>query len=178
MPPLPAILQRAYSDIVHVVDNLRRSRGILEQAAVDRVHRTNAKLREVTSTTEIATTGMLDNLERGLVLLDDMDEAGHADEHAETRRNELRELLLAMLAQLQFQDITSQQLHYATSLLDDLEVRMCSLVELIDATVFGGSAPRDHTPHSLADVQGQHFDPAATTDDASARQQLADQIFS
>lgn len=174
MPPLPEILQRAFSEIVHLLDNLGRSRSILEQAAVDRLHRTSAKLQEVTSTTEIAATSILDSLERGLFLLGTMDV--EQPQHGAPQRAELRELLHGILAELQFQDITSQQLSYASSLLQDLEERLRAIAELIDSSVLGGAFGRE-APR-LEDVQGQHFDPAATAADATSRQALADQIFS
>lgn len=174
MPPLPEILQRAFGEIVQLLDNLGRSRCILEQAAVDRLHRTSAKLREVTSTTESAATSILDSLERGLFLLGTMDV--EQPEHGVSQRGELRDLLHGILAELQFQDITSQQLSYASSMLEDLESRLRAIAELIDSSVLGGDFAREQAP--LAEVQGQHFDPAATASDATSRQALADQIFS
>lgn len=174
MPPLPEILHRAFGEIVHLLDNLSRSRSILEQAAVDRLHRTNAKLREITSTTESAATSILDSLERGLFLLGVMDV--QQPEHGTAERTELRDLLHGILAELQFQDITSQQLSHASTMLEDLEARLRGIAELIDASVLGGEFGREHA--ALEDVQGQHFDPAATATDATDRQALADQIFS
>ena len=60
MPPNPEELDRKAR-----VDSLRRSRGILERTTMERVQRTQAKLREVTSATEDATIGMLDGLGNG-----------------------------------------------------------------------------------------------------------------
>lgn len=174
MAPLPEILHRAFTEIVQLLENLGRSRSILERAAVDRLHRTNAKLREITSTTEIAATSILDSLERGLFLLGTMDV--EQPEHGQPQRAELRDLLHGILAELQFQDITAQQLSHASSMLEDLEARLRGIAELIDSSVLGGEFAREHA--HLDDVQGQHFDPAATASDATDRQALADQIFS
>lgn len=174
--PVPEILTRAFSEILRVLETLGRSRAALERAAVDRLHRTTAKLEEVTSTTESAATCILDNLERGLRLLDLMD--GEQPETGTQHRAQLRDLLHAMLAELQFQDITSQQLSYAATLLDDLESRLRAVADLIDSSVLGASELREHEHDSLAEVSGQHFDPAATAADAGSRQALADQIFS
>lgn len=174
LPRLPEILQHAFSEIVQLLDNLGRSRSILQQAAVDRLHRTSAKLQEVTSTTEIAATSILDSLERGLYLLGELD--SQQPESGSAERAELRDLLHGILAELQFQDITSQQLNYASTMLHDLEERLRAIAELIDSSVPGGAFTG--VSEQLEEVQARGFDPAATSADASSRQALADQIFS
>ena len=49
---------------MNVIDSLRKSRGLLEQAAMERLKSTHERLAEVSSATEMAATGMLDGLDR------------------------------------------------------------------------------------------------------------------
>lgn len=177
---LPHILLRAHAEISQVLDSLRRSRGILERTTMERVQRTQAKLREVTSATEDATIGMLDGLDRSLQLVDllDADAENHATaEEAAVHRTELRDRLHGLITALQFQDITAQQLNYASAVLEDLENRMTAVSALIDQNlvglydVAGEEAPRLPGPLS------RHFDSDASTLGADTRQALADEIF-
>jgi len=177
---LPRILLRAYTEISNVLESLRQSRLILERTTMERVQRTQEKLREVSSATEVATIDMLDDLDGALGLVDrldaDADQRG-SDDEASRLRTELRERLHALITRLQFQDITSQQLGYASSVLEDLEGRMNAIAELIDQNLIG-----------LENVTGEHdaletqahpetVDPAASTRNAETRQALADEIF-
>jgi hypothetical protein len=77
---LVEILVTTYGGIMSVIGSLRKSRGMLEQAAMERLKSTHRKLAEVSSATEMAATGMLDGLDRALVLVDHLEAA---DESAE-----------------------------------------------------------------------------------------------
>src|SRR5690606_3724542 len=173
---LPRILLRAHAEISQVLESLRRSRGILERTTMERVQRTQSKLHEVTSATEDATIGMLDGLDRSLALVDRLDEdaASGAAEDAAAHRAELRDRLHGLITALQFQDITAQQLQYASAVLEDLEGRMAAVAALIDRNLCGlEQAALDRTE----DPTGPHFDSDASTLDADLRQALADEIF-
>ncbi|MGH7505480.1 MAG: hypothetical protein ACRELX_07500 [Longimicrobiales bacterium] len=178
---LPGILLRAYTEISNVLDNLRQSRFILERTTLERVQRTQEKLREVSSATEVATIDMLDDLDGALGLVDRLDDGGPtrmSDDDAASIRCELRERLHSLITRLQFQDITAQQLGYASSVLEDVEHRMNTIAELIDLNLIGlenvtGEHHQTPDPHSPPVT----VDPAASTLNADTRQAVADEIF-
>ena len=175
---------------MNVVDSLRSSRNLLEQAAMERLKSTHAKLAEVSSATEMAATGMLDGLDRALVLLDGMEAAAqsHEDQDQSTLRDDLREELHTLMNLLQFQDITAQQLGYAGGVLLDIEDRMVELARVFDLRGLGleeegertdevseqppeeGRRSRVSETHSTCDPEASHFG-------ADSRQALADEIF-
>jgi hypothetical protein len=175
---LPQLLMQAYGEIMSVIDSLQQARGVLERAAVEKLHHTHEKLREVSSATENAAVGMLDGLDRALVLIDRLDSeevAGQSQDGAAIR-DELRDELHVLIGLLQFQDITSQQLSYASTVLHDLEERMRGTVKLFDPAVFGEHvAEAARAPATPAGPSS--FDPAASTDGAEGRQAVADEIF-
>jgi len=169
---LPFILERANHEIQAVLANLRDSRNALETATVEKLQHTSEKLREVTSATEVAATDILDALDRAQNMIDDLDSAdaeGDKDKGQHTR-DLLREEIFGMMGCLQFQDITTQQLAYASSVLTDMESRLLNIAKLFDpATVMvraGTQSPDART-----------FDPNATTRNADQRQAVADEIF-
>ena len=169
---LPFILERANQEIQSVLANLRDSRDALETATVEKLQHTNEKLKEVTSATEVAATDILDALDRAQNMVDDL-EAADADgdkAKAQTTRDLLREEIFGMMGALQFQDITTQQLTYAASVLGDMESRLLQIAKLFDpATVMVRVATDGPDPRT--------FDPRATTRNAEQRQALADEIF-
>ena len=169
---LPFILERANQEIQAVLANLRDSRNALETATVEKLQHTSEKLREVTSATEVAATDILDALDRAQNMIDDLDAAdasGDKDKGQHTR-DLLREEIFGMMGCLQFQDITTQQLAYASSVLTDMEGRLLQIAKLFDpATVMVKAAVSSPDPRT--------FDPRATTRDADQRQALADEIF-
>jgi chemotaxis regulatin CheY-phosphate phosphatase CheZ len=169
---LPSLLERVTAEIQHVLTSLRNSRDALQTATVEKIQRTSEKLKEVTSATEVAATDILDALDRAQGHIDDLDSADEANDHEKARasRDLLREEIFGIMGSLQFQDITTQQLAYASSVLNDMEERLLSLARLFDpAAAFshaGAGAPDPRT-----------FDPNATVTNADQRQALADRIF-
>jgi hypothetical protein len=168
---LPETLLKAHAEIVNVLRRIRASRDALEQATVGKLQHTTAKLAEVSSATEVATNGILDGLDRAIAFVGELDELADRDEaRAATVRGLLRDELFQAIGCLQFQDITSQQLNYASSLLVDMETRLSALSDTldpngaIDVAEMVGESPRA-------------FDPAASIHDADRRQALADSIF-
>ena len=182
---LVSILVRTYTEIMEVIESLRTSRGLLEQAAMERLKSTHQKLAEVSSATEVAATGMLDGLDRALVLVDHIEaesqgEDGSADKSTEYR-DELRDELHALMNLLQFQDITSQQLGYASTVLSDIEERMVRLSEVFDLRGMGlGDLSESLGAELIGETPAETHetcDPEASTLNAEGRQALADSIF-
>ena len=172
---LPDMLLKAHDEVVAVLQSLKRSRDILQKSSVNQLKLTSEKLQEVTNATEVAATGILDGLDRSIGLVDQLeglDASGNAE--ADAVRNQLRDELFMAQAALQFQDITAQQLAYASSLLTELEERMAGLANALEADGFGARTP-EQAARALAAHQA--FDPNATMDNSQQRQELADAIF-
>jgi hypothetical protein len=82
----------------------------------------------------------------------------------------MREEIFGMMGCLQFQDITTQQLAYASSVLTDMERRLLQIAKLFDpASVMLQAVVTSPDPRT--------FDPRATTKNADQRQAVADEIF-
>ena len=176
---LPEPLARAYGEICTVLDMLTRSRTVIERTTLDRVGVMNEKLREVSTATELAATDMLDGLDRAIGCIDRLDARAAADaEPADgADRAQLREELYRLIGCLQFQDITSQQLAYASTTLEDLEVRIRAIAQLFDLGLLEGAEADQNPSVAASDTATVTFDPAASTRDAEVRQALADEIF-
>lgn len=175
---LVSILLNTYVEITDVIDALRRSRGLLEQAAMDRIQSTHQKLTEVSTATELATTGMLDGLDRSLVLVDRMGDGG-GSEQGTLLRDQLREELHAMINLLQFQDITAQQLGSANGVLLDIEERLVELSRVFDLGWLMGEdeGTVEDEEETVAPAGHVTCDPQASNFGAETRQALADEIF-
>jgi chemotaxis regulatin CheY-phosphate phosphatase CheZ len=169
---LPFILERATVEIQTVLANLRDSREALETATVEKLQHTSDKLKEVTSATEVAATDILDALDRAQNHLDELDAADAAGDRDKSQniRDLLREEIFGMMGCLQFQDITTQQLSYAASVLTDMEDRLLAIAKLFDPAAALVRAATDSP-------DPQTFDPNATVRNAETRQALADEIF-
>ena len=179
MLSLPSVLDRAHKAVAEVLVGLQATRGALEGArvaAVGRLETTHAKLREVTSTTEGATSEILDALDRAQALIDMLDAESEAPVpdamRAQETRRALREELFGMMTALQFQDITTQQISHSASMLTELEQRLASIVALFDGTHLELEKQR-----STAAATAHHFAPGATMDNAEQRQLDADSLF-
>lgn len=173
---LPNILEQANAQILNVLAKLRESRAALQTTALERLQTTHEKIREVTSATEDAAINIMDACDRATQMVDELDAIDQADapdrEKAGGIRSNLRDELFLMMGALQFQDITSQQLAHASSVLVDMEQRLLDVARLFDHNV-------DAT-HLLQhkDVPDEKtYDPNATTRNAEGRQALADEIF-
>jgi hypothetical protein len=105
-------------------------------------------------------------------MVDDLESAEADDDRSRAGavRDRLREEIFGMMGALQFQDITTQQLAYAASVLSETEARLLQIARLFDpAAAFAGLAAPAPDPRT--------FDPRATTHEAETRQALADEIF-
>lgn len=173
---LPRVLLRAYAEIMSVLESLKQSRGMLERASLDKLQHTNQKLREVTSATEVAATDIMDSVDRALGMVDQLEaeDAEASTERAAEIRGALRDELFGVMGSLQFQDITTQQINYASSVLVEMEKKLQQIAHVFDPRTFGLDVVTEHGTVSGEPVA---FDPAATTADAEKRQALVDQIF-
>jgi hypothetical protein len=175
---LPNILMRTSQEITAVLNSLYRSRVLLEQAAVPRLQRTHVRLKEVTQATESATHDMLDKLDHASLLIDEIGVRittgiPAADKEALQLHADLREEAHRLVMCLQFQDIVTQQIGYATHVLEETERRMTQLASQFKTTVFGQAEleAADEGDWSA------HFDPDATTACPRERQAVADDVF-
>ena len=169
---LPDMLLKAHSEIVGVVRRLRAGRDALNHATADKLQHTTAKLQEVSSATEVAANGILDGLDRATALVDELDAIGSTDEaRAAAARAGIRDELFQAIGCLQFQDITSQQLNYAASILVEMEARLADLAEALDPNTAEAVTIKPEA------VKLGAFDPGASVHGAEGRQALADSIF-
>ena len=173
------LVARGYSEILGVLDSLRQSRNLLERATVEKIHNTHDKLREVSNATETAATDILNGLDRANSMVDALDR--FADDHAEPHdraaitRGALRDELFALMGHMQFQDITSQQLNYASSVLTDLEGRLAQIARAFDPTAFGVEPMIQ--ANSGSSFGPLTFDPNASTENRADRQAVVDAII-
>jgi chemotaxis regulatin CheY-phosphate phosphatase CheZ len=173
---LPKTLLRAYGEITNILERLRESRGILEQAAVDRLQHMSEKLKEVSSATELAATDILNGLDHAVAMVDELDVLAEQPDGAvrgREIRSQMRDDLFGLMVHLQFQDITTQQLAYASSVIVDMEQRVAQIVAVFDPKAMGLSAPMP----ALISNGPVAFDPNATNSNAADRQALADELF-
>ncbi|HIC54758.1 MAG TPA: hypothetical protein EYO97_13070, partial [Gemmatimonadetes bacterium] len=75
------------------------------------------KLTEVSSATEMATSELLDGLDRALLLVDQLEVGPSSSDDDADPRDDLREELHTLVTVLQFQDIAKQQLGNASTVL-------------------------------------------------------------
>jgi chemotaxis regulatin CheY-phosphate phosphatase CheZ len=174
---LPAILERANTQIMGVLARLRESRAAIESTAIEKLASTHEKIREVTSATEDAAINIMDACDRATQMVDELDTIDGEPEPDRARAGEvrasLRDELFLMMGALQFQDITSQQLAHASAVLVEMEARLIEVARLFDAQADLHVAPArlDKAPDEKT------YDPNATTRDSESRQALADEIF-
>jgi hypothetical protein len=166
------LLARGHGEIIGVLRSLRESREVLARTSSGRVQDTHDQLREVTNATESAASDILDGLDRAVALVDQMDaKASDGDAAAGADlRGTLREELFSLMGRMQFQDITTQRLSYAFSVLTETETRLAELASILGPAALGAAG----APASTGPIT---FDPAASMANAEARQAVADQIF-
>ena len=170
---VPELLSRASLIITKMLESLRAGQQVLQRSAVEKLHHTNDKLHEISSATESATTDIMDGLDRAFVLVDQLDGEDVGARGAEIG-SQLRDELFAVMNHLQFQDITSQQLDHASSIIRDMEQYLDEFVVLFDLPTIGaitGQSPVMPRP------EPRPFDPCATTLDAEKRQAMVDELL-
>ena len=165
---LSRTLLRAYAETAGIVGRFRETAGMLDSTGIDKLQQMHGHLQEVSSATETATNGILDGLGRAVSLVEQLD--GDTVSKADRRRMmaSLREELSGVVNQLQFQDITAQQLKHIEGQLTDMNRRITQVVKIFapPAVTF---APSD--PNTGTQFGEMHL---AVTEDGQA---VADEIF-
>jgi chemotaxis regulatin CheY-phosphate phosphatase CheZ len=157
--------------ISQMLASVRTGRDLIQRTAVQKLQFTEAKLNEISDATESAAFDMLDGLDRALVLVDRFER--EALEGTTSRVGpELREEIYNVIGHLQFQDITSQQLNHASSILHEMESQLSSFVRLFGTADDIEPEQVEHRSRAVA------FDTAATVANAADRQELVDQLIS
>ena len=176
---LPHILEQANQQILNVLQHLRATRAALQSTAFEKLQTTHDKIREVTSATEDAAINIMDACDRANGLVDELDAIDQQEspdrEKATALRMNLRDEIFVMMAALQFQDITSQQLSHASAVLIEMESRLIDVAKLFDSNLTIDRSAASAAAHHAPDEQT--YDPNATIKDAEGRQALADEIF-
>lgn len=173
------VLVRMYAELQRILYSVRKSRGLLEEAALSHLESTTAKLKQVSSATEFAATNMLDGVDRALGLVDHVQQTPDDSDAFDSLRDELHSLVVA----LQFQDITSQQLEHASAIIADLEHQLRGVTRVFALTVLREVDGDDDVhdvhdhDHDIVDHPAGPFDPTASTEDAVNRQAVADDVF-
>lgn len=169
----PRLLPQVYREIEAILLKLKASRRVIQSTPLGELQHTNEKLRQVTATTEVAAADIMDAVDRAFTKIDQLETKDGADlsEEAGVVRAELRDELYAVMNHLQFQDITTQQIHHSLSIISEMESRLEQLTELFQVK---DQVAALRLPEPVGPVT---FDPHATTGDADVRQALADELF-
>jgi hypothetical protein len=93
------------------------------------------KLIEISSATEMATSELLDGLDRALLLVDQLEVGPSSSDDDADPRDDLREELHTLVTVLQFQDTTKQQLGNASTVLEERMLRLAEVFDLSDGTL-------------------------------------------
>ncbi len=162
-------LEQGYAELLQAISVLRQTRSVMERSTVERFSQTTDKLQEVSAATEVAAAGILDGIDKAIGIVDQLDAADGdaADARGRDLRQALRDQLFEVMGHMQFQDITSQQLAFASAVMSEMEARLSALVKLLDPV---GDAPAAPLPAGA-------FDPHATTQRREQRQALADALI-
>ena len=177
---LPHLLQRASLEIGSALRSLRECRQALKHSALDQLQVTHAKLREVSSATEVATIDIMDGLDRAQQLVDELEATDGDPAAAERRgvlRTELRNEMFAVTGFLQFQDLTTQQLEHAASALLEVEERLAQLASLFDPRQAMLGEPASGSVDGAGGAAGQTFAPDAAYGSATARQDVVESVL-
>lgn len=170
-----SLVVQGYSELNRVLVSLKQSRDALEKSSVEKLQHTHDKLKEVSQATEVAATDILNGLERASTMVDELDAAATneaPDSPAPGIRNNLRDELFALMGHMQFQDITSQQLSYASAVLTEMEARVTRLVGILHPAV----SEIVGTQMQYVPAAGPTWDPNATLERREDRQAVADEI--
>lgn len=161
-----------YESLLGILGTLRVGRGTIESVTAEKLQQAYAKLQKVTDTTETAATDVLVGLEDTIALVDELDalDLSSDRERAAAVRGDMRNKLFDLMTHLQFQDITRQQLDYASALLRHTEQQLALIAATIEPTAAStAGAPADHPGSGTCD-------PQATVTGAALRQAVADQV--
>jgi hypothetical protein len=165
---LARTLLRAYAETAGIVGRFRETAGMLDSGGFDKLQQMHGRLQQVSSATEIATHGILDGLARAVSLVEKLDgDAALSDDDRRRMMVSLREELGGVVNQLQFQDITAQQLKHIEGQLTDMNARITQVVRIFAPPAVTFAAP-EPAPQGFGEM---HLGPR------EAGQAVADEIF-
>ena len=167
---LSRTLLRAYAETAGIVGRFRETAGMLDSTGIDKLKEMHGHLQEISSATELATHGILDGLTRAVSLVEKLDE-GQTLSDAERHKmvSSVREELGGVVNQLQFQDITAQQLKHIEVQLADMNRRITQVVK-----IFASPAVTFAKQSDPSGIPGHEINLAH---DPEAGQAVADEIF-
>jgi hypothetical protein len=143
MNDLALLLVRAFGEVQTLLHSVRRSRDVLERTTAEKARHPEGPVREIDS----AAT----SVDRAIALVDRLGSSAAGADDAELR-DALRAELDEVMGCLQFQDITSQQLSYALSVLSDVESQLGSLACAFDPALIGTPVSHPDEPCDQAFV--------------------------
>lgn len=118
--PVPDALEQAATQARAVLGALARSRGVLERTSLEKLPAGCDEERESPSAIEVR-----GGLERALLLVDRLE----VESGASGVQRLLRDEILEMIEGVRAQEITEQQLNYASSVLRETETQLSALVQ-------------------------------------------------
>jgi hypothetical protein len=168
---LSRTLLRAYAETAAIVGRFRETVGMLDSAGIDKLQQMHGHLREVSSATEVAIHGILDGLGRAVSLVEKLDDdAALSPDDRRRMMASLREELGGVVNQLQFQDITAQQLKHIEGQLIDMNRRITQVVKIFAPPSVSFASP-DAGPNGFGEMHfGLDEDGQAVADEIVAIQ--------
>lgn len=164
---IASLVVQAYSELSGALGAIQQSRDTLARYRLDQVDRSREKLSEVSAAAEVATTELMNGIDRSLGWLDRITaDQGVRSEAVDAIRSELN----ALFHHLQFQDITAQQLAGVAALLDDISSRVTRALQLLDP-----SEAQDQVPNSTGNSSAYNAD--ASFANVADRQATIDRAF-
>ncbi len=173
---LSGTILKIHSEIREALGGIRQMREAIESFSAQRLRDTQARLDEVSSTTENAALEILNGLDRTLAMVDELQVGIGPDrrppgEVCDALRAEVNHLYGC----LQFQDIVAQQIAGAGALLGDVETRLVAVAVLLDGSrAWKGPSNRPAPP---AERGSGAYNANASVRDVAGRQALIDQAF-
>jgi chemotaxis regulatin CheY-phosphate phosphatase CheZ len=164
--PTPEQIAHLVRQLHEATTQLESHRRALTGEAAPQIRHTEDRLRDVTAATETAATSILDGVTQLTELVDNLGKLSLPPEAAPIM-GQLSDGLFDLMGHLQFQDITSQQLRYAESVLRATESQLITMA----AEGSGTDAPE------RTDAAPEAFDPRASAKPAPNRQASIDALF-
>ncbi|MEA3296296.1 MAG: protein phosphatase CheZ [candidate division Zixibacteria bacterium] len=184
-------LQKEMGELASSIDQIMSKFSELNNPlneSKEKVPRATEQLDKISKQTESATTQMLDKIElivqrveesitglgqiKGLVAASKIEEieplADKLIEGATSTRDDAYNLMDA----LQFQDITSQQMNHAASLLEEIQSRLSRITMVLQ-----GKSSQTPTEDSTPDKKERVYDPHADLFDKKTDQSAIDDLF-
>ncbi len=179
-------LQELTLSVCGLIENFHRLKNPLVESR-DKVPQATDQLDKITEQTEAAAHRMLDMIEQitqreeqVIAGLGQISQLAATGDHAPIsglakdlsgKANTTLNDAFTIMNTLQFQDITSQQMDHAAALLEDIETKLHTILQIIGGEEFRGTMaqPRAHKERA--------YDPHAEMKDNHAKQSDIDNLF-